>query len=241
LSARPPSIESSSTTSSRFKFELQIPGFAIRRSSATSGTTTAQSGLGQTLLAQTQKRTLTRGQISFASTTLEIAIEDQRLPAEDVGKEFGRSGSSFCRARLAGRSGLILRSATRSFGRFVSPEFRLDVDIPVYVTPTSRPPSSPAHASMAPSNARRGLFTNALANPFGLLDQVVEEVTDIIRHTVDHREDLFENVPDEIRGRDSKIGCKISDVLGKLFGDPGMENPLLSRTMTVAAASRGMT
>jgi hypothetical protein len=84
------------------------------------------------------------------------------------------------------------------------------------------------------------LFTNALANAFGLLDQIVEEVTDIIRHTVDHGEDLFEDVPDEIRGRDAKIGRKISDVLGKLCGDSGMKNPLLTRTMTVTA-SRGMT
>jgi hypothetical protein len=94
---------------------------------------------------------------------------------------------------------------------------------------------------MAPSHARPGLFTNALANAFRLLDQIVEEITDILRHAVDHGENLFEDVSNEIRGRDTEIGGKVSDVLGKLLGDPGMENPLLARTRTVTAASVGMT
>jgi hypothetical protein len=131
------------------------------------------------------------------------------------------------------------------FGCLVSLEFGFDVGISIDVvagmTFAAGPASSPTHASMAPSHARRGLFTNAFAHPFGLLDQIVEEVADLIRHAVDHGEDLFEDVSDEIRGRDAEIGGKVPNVLGKLFGDPGMEDPFFTRMMTVMPASGGMT
>ena len=99
--------------------------------------------------------------------------------------------------------------------------------------------SSPPRAPMAPVRARSGLISNAFANSFGLLDQIIEEITDIIGHAADHGEDLFEDVSDEIRGRNTEIVGKISNILGKLFGNSGMENPLLARTMAAMAAATG--
>jgi hypothetical protein len=93
---------------------------------------------------------------------------------------------------------------------------------------------------MTPALARGGLIANAFANPLRLLDQVIEEITDVVRHAVDHGKDLFEDVSDEIRSRYTEVGGKISNVLGKLFRNAGMQNPLLPRTMTTAATSLGI-
>jgi len=108
---------------------------------------------------------------------------------------------------------------------------------------TARTVSTPAPASMTATLAlaRSGLIANAFANAFGLLDQIIEEIADVVRHTVDHGKDLFENISNEVRSWDPEILGEISNVLGKLFGDAGMEDALLARTMTVATASGGMT
>ena len=82
--------------------------------------------------------------------------------------------------------------------------------------------SSATGASMTPGSARGGLIANAFANTLRLLDQVVEEITDVVRHAVNDGKDLFEDVSDEIRRRYTKIGREVSNVLGKLFRNAGM-------------------
>jgi hypothetical protein len=80
------------------------------------------------------------------------------------------------------------------------------------------------------ASAMRGvhLIANAFADALRLCEQVIEEIADIVRDAIDHREDLFEHIPDEIRGGHPKIFGESADVLRQLLRDPGVKDSLLA-------------
>ncbi len=111
-------------------------------------------------------------------------------------------------------------------------DIRIVLDVGTAVAPTGAATATPT---------RSGLSANAFANSLGFVDQVIEEIAHVDRYPVDHREDLFEHVSDEIRGGDAKILGEFPDILGKLLRDPSMQDPLFARLVRVATASVGMT
>jgi hypothetical protein len=82
-----------------------------------------------------------------------------------------------------------------------------------------------------------GLIANAFANAISLFQQVVEEIPNIVRDAVDHREDLLEHISNQVRGRNSKVIRKFSDVVGELLGDASVDHPLLAGSMPMATGT----
>jgi hypothetical protein len=76
---------------------------------------------------------------------------------------------------------------------------------------------------------------DAIASGFGFLQHVLEEIANVVRNGLDHREDLFENISDQIRGRDPEILGEAADIVRQLLRDPRVQHPLLSRSRPTPA------
>jgi hypothetical protein len=139
------------------------------------------------------------------------------LPAQNIREELG---SRWLRGGF-GRLGC--RGPGRRFGRLVTAQLRLDVAVGVRLAAA---PASSRAAARSPGGRLR-LIANAFANGLGLLQNVIEEVTDIAGHAVDDRKDLLEDVAHQVRGGDPEIFCELPDVIRELLGDARVEDPLL--------------
>lgn len=210
-----------------------------------------QRDLGQAARAQSEEGALSGAEIARATAAFEVTIQDQRLPAQDLGKEFGRGrwlgclrfgpvrgagfGSRLSACIVMGISrgvaiaiGSSLRPRSRCAARvlgsilpfriLVASQFLFDVSIG-------------RGTAAATAMSRTRLIANAIAYSFGLLDDVIEEVADIVGHPVDHREHLFEDVSHEIRSRNAEILGESPNVIGELLRDPCMKNPLLASAL----------
>ena len=201
-------------------------------------TAATKGDLRQTLLSESQECTLARSQYSLASTAFESAIQDQRLPTQNFGKEFGGVRSSLARSRGLRRGRRVRRSIGRIIGRLVSREFGFDVHIRIGVmVVTARVATSPAPASVPSVMTRSGLIANAFANAFGFFDEIIEEPADVVRHVIDDGEDLFEHISNQIRSGHSKIFGEVPNFLGELFRDPRVENAFFASMVTATLAA----
>lgn len=190
-----------------------------RKLLASACTTPAEGDLSQPLTRDPEERALAGVERPRTTTAFEVPIQNQGLPSEHLGKQIG--WPAFFRgigARLGrGLIGIPRHRRGRvqwfGFGSLVTPQLVLDV-----------------RSEASATSARRGieLIANPIAYPFSLFEQLVEESPDIVADAIDHREDLFENIPDEVRGGHPKILGESTDVLRKLFRHPGMENSLLT-------------
>lgn len=81
-----------------------------------------------------------------------------------------------------------------------------------------------------------GLIANAFSYTFGLFQEVVEEIADVIGNAVDHRKDLLQHISNQVRGRDAKVFREFPDVIGKLFRDPGVDHAFLPNSMSMMTA-----
>lgn len=138
---------------------------------AVTGAAPAKSGLGQALLSESEKCALARLEIATTTTAFEIAIQDQRLPTENVGKELGRpglvgAGRSLIRAignRVAGALHMRAGRLARPVGRFVLLEFGfqiLSIQRASTTAPSTRSPHRPATPGLR-------LAADAISNPLG--------------------------------------------------------------------------
>jgi hypothetical protein len=199
--------------------------------------------LGQALIADAQERTLAGAEASAAATARKLAIQHEGLPAQDLGKELGGAGSVGFRS--SGVSAAIVLAAiaglrvvgrevverARALAGFVRAQLGFDVR-GLRVAPTSSPTPGSALGSPLPGS---GLIPYPLANPFGFRDQIVEEVTHVAGHAVDHREDFFEHVSNEIRGRDAQLVGELADVLRQLLGDSRVQDAFLAIMVALVA------
>ena len=84
------------------------------------------------------------------------------------------------------------------------------------------------------------MIANTIANPLGLLDEIIEEVAHIVRDAVDHRKHLFEHVADEVRGRNAEILGESPYVIGELLGNARVEYPLFAGVPAMVAAATAL-
>jgi len=153
-------------------------------------------------------------------------VQHQRLPAEHLGKRGLGVGRRLCGRRVVAR----LRPALAAvLALLVLPQLGLDIAVDV----TSRTPRA---ATPPPTTRSPRLVAQPLPGRFGLLDEILEEIADVVRDVLDHREDLLEYVAHEVRCRDPEILGEAPDVIGELLRDAGVEHPLLAPVVPAAMA-----
>jgi len=214
------------------------PTRASRGRSTTTGASPAECDLGQALLSEAEEGALPGGQIPLTAAACEIAVQDQGLPSQDLGKELGGVRSVPLRVRFFRGCRGVGGGDARIFGRLVSREFGFDVRVGFRGALRAAGVSATApRTSNRSARTRCGLIANAFANTLRFFEKIVEEPANVVRHVLDHDEDLFEDVSNEIRGRHPKIVGKVPNLLGELFRDARMEDaffPPMLRTATRA-------
>ena len=203
---------------SQLSTELQSAAGAGQALTASAGAPLAEGVGRESALGETHERSLSLVQARVAVRARSGLIENQRLPTDHV-RELLRCPLRLC----TGLPGFVLLQLLLD----------LIVPLPAALARAARRSSSPTPlvALVALVNS----IANSVSSINRLVEDIVHQITDVVRDRFDDAEDLLEHIADQVGRGDPEILGKPSNVVRQLLGDPSVQHALFASVSLLAA------